>query len=126
MSYNTARRRSFTTLQRAAFFEQHKGICYLCGLKIDGTREKWEIEHVIAREIMGRDADEDSNLALAHASCHKAKTAQDKAAIAKSNRVAAKHIGAHRPKQKIPAKPFGGFGSNSRDINADLMESEQP
>lgn len=126
MSYNTSRRRTFTTLQRAAFFEQHKGVCYLCGLKVRPPHEKWEIEHIIAREIMGKDADENSNLAVAHVDCHKAKTKQDKGAIAKSDRIAAKHIGAHRPKQKIHSKPFGGFASNARDINSDLNEDPAP
>lgn len=105
MAYNQTRRRTFTTLQRAAFFERHKGVCYLCGQKIDGAREKWEIEHIVAREIMGQDADEDSNLALAHASCHRTKTRDDKAAIAKSNRVRAKHIGA-RPASKFQSRGF--------------------
>lgn len=117
MSYNTTRRRSFTTLQRASFFEQHKGVCYLCGQKIDGTREKWEIEHIIPREIMGKDADEDSNLALAHASCHRAKTRDDKATISKSNRVRAKHIGA-RPPSTWQSRPFNHRSEpRVRDIN---------
>lgn len=120
MTYNTERRRTFTTLQRAAFFAQHKGVCYLCGHKVKAPHEKWEIEHIIAREIMGRDADEDSNLAVAHVDCHKEKTKRDKAAIAKSDRIAAKHIGAHRPKHSWPKRPFGGHGqSNTKQIHED-------
>lgn len=120
MTYNTTRRRSFTTLQRAAFFEQHKGICYLCGQKIDGVREKWEIEHIIPREIMGKGADEDSNLALAHASCHREKTAHDRQAIAKSNRVSAKHRGAKAP-SKWQQRPMSARPApRVRDINEDL------
>lgn len=125
MTFNRTRRRTFTDLQRAAFFEQHKGICYLCGMKVRAPHEKWEIEHIIAREIMGAGADDDSNLAVAHVDCHKAKTAQDKAAIAKSNRVRAKHIGAHRPKHPIPNRPFGGYASNARDIRADMQETSE-
>lgn len=118
MAYNQTRRRTFTTLQRAAFFERHKGICYLCGQKIDGIHEKWEIEHIIAREIMGKDADEDSNLALAHVSCHRAKTRDDKAAIAKSNRIRAKHISANRPKPSWQSRPFNHRPEpRIRDIN---------
>lgn len=122
MSYNTTRRRTFTDLQRASFFLEHKGTCYLCGHKVHTPHEKWEIEHIVAREIMGHGADEDSNLAVAHVECHRKKTAQDKEAIAKSNRVRAKHLGAHRTAHPIPSRPFGGFPSNSRDINEDLYE----
>lgn len=124
MTFNTNRRRTFTDLQRAAFFEQHKGICYLCGQKVRAPGEKWEIEHIIAREIMGEGADDDSNLAIAHVDCHRVKTAHDKATIAKSNRIRAKHIGAHRSAHPIPNRPFGGHPSNSRDIYAD-MEADQ-
>lgn len=106
MTYNRTPRRRFTDLQRKRFFEEHHGVCYLCRAKIDGVREKWEIEHVIAREIMGEGADEDANLALVHASCHKVKTAADKAAIGKSNRIRAKHIGARLKGRSFPeAKP---------------------
>jgi len=105
VTFNPAPRRKFTTLQRAAFFRDHGGICYLCGGKINAAAgEAWEIEHVIAREIMGRDADEDSNLALAHKKCHASKTAQDRRTIAKSNQVQAKHIGA-RPPSRWPQRP---------------------
>lgn len=111
MTFNHCPRRRFTDLQRVAFFNAHKGICYLCSQKIDGTREKWEIEHIIPREIMGTDADKDDNLALAHADCHRAKTAIDRKAIAKSNAVQAKHIGAHRPKHNWGKQRLGN-GNN--------------
>lgn len=107
MTFNNAQRRRFTDHQRVAFFEAHKGICYLCNQKIDGTREKWEIEHVIAREIMGEGADEDANLALVHQDCHREKTKADRAAIAKSNAVRAKHMGAHRPKHNWGKQRLG-------------------
>lgn len=116
MSFNRTRRRTFTTLQRARFFEERKGVCYLCNMTIR-VGEPWDIEHRVAREILGDGADDDSNLELAHRACHKAKTREDQAAIAKSNRVRAKHLGAHRPKQKFPSRPFGGFKPRVRDIN---------
>lgn len=97
MTYNRTKRRHFTPTQRLAFFEAHHGICYLCRGKINGAVEAWEIEHIIAREIMGDGADDDDNLALAHKKCHAAKTAQDRKAIAKSNAVQAKHFGARKP-----------------------------
>ena len=88
-------RRSRTTLQRAAIFDAHNGLCHICGEKIDGTREAWELEHIIPYALMRDDSDE--NLAPAHVSCHRAKTRKDKGDIAKSNRVRAKHFGAKAP-----------------------------
>jgi len=92
-------RKRRTPLQRAAIFDAHNGVCHICGDKIDGTREAWELEHVIPYE-MTRD-DSDANLRPAHVSCHKGKTAQDKKNLAKSKRVAAKHKGAWRPKSTL-------------------------
>ena len=93
-------RRSWTPRRRLALFEAHKGVCHLCGQKIDGTRDTWEIEHIIPIAMGG--GDDEGNCAPAHASCHKAKTSTDKGQIAKANRVRAKHQGAHRPKSAIP------------------------
>ena len=49
---------------------------------------------------MGGD-DDFNNMRPAHAACHQAKTADDAGNLAKARRVEAKHIGAHRPKQRI-------------------------
>lgn len=98
-------RRSMTPLRRARIFDTHGGICHLCGCKID-IGEAWEVEHVIALEISGDDSDE--NLAPAHVSCHRGKTKEDAKKIAKARRVRAKHIGAHRPKRKMPYRKFDG------------------
>lgn len=100
-------RRKRTSLQRAKIFEEHKGVCHLCGQRIDGTREKWELEHVIPYELTRDDSDE--NLRPAHVTCHKAKTAQDKKDIAKAKRVSAKHTGAYRPKSTIPGSKGSKF-----------------
>ncbi len=97
-------RRKRTGLQRMAIFERDKGVCHICGQKIDGTREAWELEHKVPY-AMTRD-DSDDNLAPAHVSCHKAKTRADKARIAKANRVRAKFNGAWQSKSKLP----GGKG----------------
>lgn len=94
------RRRKRTTLQRAAIFEAHDGICHICGEKIDGTREAWELEHIIPFDLTRDDTDE--NIAPAHVGCHLKKTKDDKATIAKCNRVAAKHNGAYAPKSEMP------------------------
>lgn len=98
-------RRSMTPLRRARIFDAHNGTCHLCGGKIC-VSEKWEVEHVIALEI-SRD-DSDDNLAPAHVACHRAKTKDDAGRIAKAKRVHAKHIGAHRPKRRMPYRKFDG------------------
>ena len=85
-------RKSLTRNQRAELFLEHGGVCYLCGCIINAGRgEAWEVEHVEAREISGRD--DWANLRPAHVDCHKVKTKQDKAIIAKCNRVRNKHLG---------------------------------
>jgi 5-methylcytosine-specific restriction endonuclease McrA len=89
-------RKSLTRNKRAELFLEHGGRCYLCGCIINAGRgEAWEVEHVEAREIGGRD--DWANLRPAHVKCHKVKTAQDKAVIAKCNRVRNKHLGIKKP-----------------------------
>ena len=85
-------RKSLTRNQRAELFLEHKGVCHLCQLRIQAERgEAWEVEHVEAREISGRD--DWDNLRPEHVKCHKVKTAKDKAIIAKCNAVRNKHLG---------------------------------
>ncbi len=95
-------RPSFNQKERARLFSLRGGVCYLCGGKIDGTREKWEIEHEIPWAISFDNSD--SNLRLAHSKCHKAKTAKDAGDIARAKRRAAKHNGS--------AAKRGGWNSN--------------
>ena len=50
------KRKPLTRKQRIELFEQHGGICHICGTKIHASRgEAWEVEHVEALEISGRD-----------------------------------------------------------------------
>jgi 5-methylcytosine-specific restriction endonuclease McrA len=44
-------RKRFTDKDRARIFADNLGVCHICGEKIDGVREAWEIEHVIAWEL---------------------------------------------------------------------------
>lgn len=95
-------RRSWTAKRRLALFDAHSGICHICAMNIDGTREPWELEHIIPI-AMGGDDDE-SNCAPAHKSCHAGKTTADRAQIAKTERVRAKHTGA----KAMPRNPLPG------------------
>lgn len=94
-------RRRMNTTRRARIFQAANGICHLCGQQIDGTRERWDADHVIPLEISGDDGDD--NLRPAHERCHREKTSkEDVPTIAKCKRVAAKHSGAHKSKSTLP------------------------
>lgn len=102
------RRRARTALQRARLFEARGGTCHICGHRIDGTREPWDLDHIVPLALGGEDAD--ANLAPAHASCHRAKggkTSDDVKAIRKAERVRAKHMGAKGDARQ----PVGGWAA---------------
>lgn len=88
-------RKSFSRTERVRLFKLYRGICHICKHKIDGVREKWEVEHEIPFEMTRDNSDE--NCKPAHVKCHKAKTKKDVADIAKCKRREAAHIGA-KPK----------------------------
>lgn len=96
-------RRRFTDKDRARIFANNRGVCHLCNVKIDGVREAWEIEHVIAWELTRDDSDE--NLRPAHIDCHRQKThGQDRPAINEAKRREAKHTGVSRPSSKLATR----------------------
>lgn len=96
-------RRRFTDKDRARIFAANNGCCHLCNQKIDGVREKWEIEHVIAWELTRDDSDE--NLRPAHIGCHKTKThTQDRPAINEAKRREAKHQGVKQASSSLSAR----------------------
>lgn len=99
-----ARRKRFTAKDRARIFEAHGGKCYLCGGAIQAG-DAWELEHVIPWALTQDDSDE--NLRLAHTKCHKSKTKNDVADIARAKRREAKHFGFSRPKKKLQSRGFG-------------------
>jgi 5-methylcytosine-specific restriction endonuclease McrA len=96
-------RRRFTDKDRARIFADNNGVCHLCNQKIDGIREAWEIEHVIAWELTRDDSDE--NLRPAHIECHKQKTHQhDRPVINEAKRREAKHTGVKRPSSSLATR----------------------
>lgn len=100
-------RRARTPRQKLEIFQRDHGICHICGLAIDGTREKWELEHKVPYAMTRDDSDE--NLAPAHVKCHAGKTKTDKAKIAKAKRIEAKHNGARKTgKRRMPYRRFDG------------------
>lgn len=108
----TTPRKPMPESRRLRIWEAHKGVCVLCGLKIDGVREKWIIEHPRALGLGG--ADDDSNAAPAHETCRRIKDKDDVSRIAKAKRQKAKHLGI-RNRSVMPGsrdskwkKPFNG------------------
>lgn len=92
--------RRMSPTRRARIFSDHDGVCHICETRIDGTKEAWEVEHIIPHALTRDDSDE--NLAPAHVRCHAIKTKTDVTQIAKAKRVNRKHIGAHSPKTTLP------------------------
>ena len=92
----TTARRAMSPTRRLRIFEAHRGLCVICGGKIDGVREKWIVEHVRAMGLGG--ADDDANCGPAHSTCADVKTqAQDIPAIAKAKRMKMRALGIKKP-----------------------------
>lgn len=89
MTYNTDRRKPLRGRRhRADFLAASGGLCWWCGQPITG--DDWHDEHKIAKELMppGSDWNAMSNRGPIHRDpCHIAKTALDRKAISKSNRI---------------------------------------
>jgi 5-methylcytosine-specific restriction protein A len=92
-------RRHISNTERARLFTLHKGICHLCGWKIDGIHEDWQVEHVIPWAMTRDDSDE--NRKPAHVKCHAVKTTDDRKNLAKADRIRMKHQGSWRSKSPM-------------------------
>ena len=103
----TTPRRALSRRDRLAVWEAHKGVCCICGVKIDGVRERWIVEHVRALELSGEDSRE--NMAPAHERCGIEKTRDDHARAAKAKRVKARHIGIRKAKRPFPGSRASGL-----------------
>ena len=68
-----------------------------------GVALRLEIDHVNPDGLTGEPTLD--NALLLCRSCHVEKTSSDVAHIAQAKRREARHLGAHRPKAKIPQKP---------------------
>lgn len=100
-------RRRLSSKQRLEIFESHKGICHLCNTKIT-VADKWDLDHVIPLALGGEDTA--ANLSPAHDVCHRDKTAiTDVPAIAKGERIRAKHTGAWRSRRPMVGSKSSGW-----------------
>lgn len=98
-------RRSLTKLQRVRVFDAAGGICHLCKTKIH-VGERWDVEHVKPLSMGG--ADDETNMAPAHASCHRVKTSAEAGPRAKADRIRAHHLGI-RPKSRFACSKDSPF-----------------
>lgn len=93
-------RRRISTRLRISIFTDAAGLCHICGRPIDGTRERWEVEHIIPLALGG--ADDAGNMRPAHTRCHRSKTTEDVGRLAKAKRQEARHLGAKKARAVIP------------------------
>ena len=80
----TTRRTSLSPRRRLAAWERTAGQCVICSQRIDGTRERWIVEHIRALELGG--ADDLDNMGPAHESCGRTKTRRDHSRAARAKR----------------------------------------
>jgi 5-methylcytosine-specific restriction protein A len=85
-------------------FRRYDGRCYLSGAKIN-VGDAWDVEHIIPLGL-DQTGNRESNLAPALKEPHKEKTARDRRAMAKADRIAKKRLGLW-PKSKRPLKSRG-------------------
>lgn len=105
---STTPRSRLSQRDRLAAWESTGGHCCICGLKIDGTRERWIVEHIRPLALAG--ADDSGNRQPAHERCAAEKTRGDLASIAKAKRVKARHINARPPsKRPLPGSRASGI-----------------
>ena len=100
----TTKRGRMTPTRALKAWERTGGVCVNCGLKIDGTKDRWFAEHVRALELGGSDTDD--NLGPAHWDCKRDKDASDHASAAKAKRNKRAELGI-RPPSQIKSRGFG-------------------
>ena len=103
----TTPRKPMPEMRRLRIWERHGGVCVLCGLKIDGTKGKWTIEHIRALGLGGEDTDE--NCGPAHEDCRRKKDKQDVANIARAKRRKAKHLGIRQSRRPMDGSRASRF-----------------
>lgn len=102
------KRRRISAKERLAIFTASDGVCHICGGKIDGGRERWDVEHVIPLNLGGEDGGD--NLKPAHPACHAGKSKIDARNAAKAKRMRQRTSGVHRqPRQRLPGSRGSGW-----------------
>lgn len=102
------RRKSISPTKRLNLFKEKRGVCHICGGKVQAG-EAWELSHVIPLKLGG--GDDETNWDVAHKKCHRDVTANtDIPNIAKAKRREAKHIGIKKAKGRpLPGTRASGI-----------------
>lgn len=110
--YAVEPRKPLTPKQKLQMFLDAKGVCCICGGKINSVKEAWD-EHEAPLWLNGDNSA--PNRAPAHAKCARDKTSKEAAVRAKVRRTAEKHQGAKKSSKPMPCgrnskfkKTFGG------------------
>jgi 5-methylcytosine-specific restriction enzyme A len=103
----TTKRKKMTETRALAAWERTKGVCVNCNQPIDGTRDKWFVEHPRALGLGGED--NEKNTGPAHWDCKGAKDADDTARIAKAKRSKRRDLGITQALKKSPPIQSAGF-----------------
>lgn len=92
-------RKNLAPSQRQKMFDDHIGICVICGFGIDHT-ERWRDEHIRPLALGG--SNELSNRGPAHERCSMGKDKTDVRRIAKAKRQRSKHLGIKKQSRPMP------------------------
>lgn len=110
------KRRRLTADERKLLLKGSGFRCHICGGQIH-VGQAWEVEHVIPLAMGGEDGGD--NLKPAHVKCHRTKSDQDAADIARAKRRESRHLGARQSSRPLP----GGRKSNLRKkLNGQVVE----
>lgn len=90
-------RKSLTRNQRAELFEQHKGMCWRCGLPIDPVKQKWHVGHVGVPHALGGE-----KVAPEHDHCNMEDAREVTKIVAKANRIRADRLGIPKSSRPMP------------------------
>lgn len=113
------KRKSISAKARLKVFQDHSGVCHICGGKIV-VGEAWDVEHVIPFAMGG--ADDETNWVPAHRKCHRTKTVEDVGNIAKAKRREARHRGVRVSRSPLP---FGKQSKWKRKMDGTIVKREE-
>lgn len=119
----TTKRKAMSRGRILRIWEQHKGICVLCERQIDGARDAWFVEHIVALELGGPDTDE--NCGPAHYACKPAKDREDHRRAAEARQDKADHLGIPI-RSKVKARGFAPPKDRRRPATAPLAKPLPP
>jgi 5-methylcytosine-specific restriction protein A len=114
--YEVARRKPLTAKQKLKMFLDARGICCICGQKIDAVKDAWD-EH--ENPLWRGGSNEMSNRGPAHIKCARQKTSREAKEKAKGERIAEKAMGARTA--KFRPMPFGRKSALKKKMNGAVV-----